>query len=388
MAAVGKSAVRPCCGRAGHTFNGTGRRRRLPAAWVLAGLVAAHACAGSAAAQATGERKWEVAVSGGGGVSARPAGGTALPIEPGAPFTTVVGEASRRVRSWFFGDGAALLNEAIEGFRDHVDVPPIDPLDDVLATGGLLRPHTYGGGAGFSVTRIVNRRFAVEFGGSYNTYPRIEMPVATRDRITESRESFEPTWAALMRIGPFADSTVSSTDTHRDGRLRELAVTGALQVTFPTAGRAAPYASLGAGYVQVSGELVSSELVGTYRFRLHGEDLFEQVDAVTLRVSSSGVLVGVVGAGVKSYLSDRWGLRLDARALIGPSATYLEVDTDPRVRADDLAGAIASRTAPSLQFGNTAAGSTLGLATRGLRTWSASGVSVRVRVAVGVFWRF
>ena len=366
----------------------------MPAAWVLAGVVAVHACAGSAAAQATDDRTWEVEVSGGGGVSVRPVGGTALPIEPGAPFTTVVGEPSRRVRSWFFGDGAALLNEAIEGFRDHVDVPPIDPLDDVLATGGLVRPHAYGGGANLSVTRIVNRRFAVEFGGSYSTYPRIAMPVATRARISESRESFEPTWAALMRLGPFAKPTtvrstdVRSTETHRDGHLREVAVTGTLQVTFPTAGRAAPYASVGAGYVHVSGELSSSDVVGTYRFRIHGDHLFEQVDAVTLRASSSGVMVGVVGGGVKSYLSDRWGLRLDVRALIGPAATYVEVDTDPRVRADDLSDAIASRTAPSIQFGTEAAVSTLGLATRGLRTWSASGLSVRVRVALGVFWRF
>ena len=379
--------MRACCGRAGLTCTGTGRQRRLPAACVLAGVVAVHACAGSAAAQATSDRKWEVEVSAGLGRSVRSVGGTALPIEPGAPFTTVVGEPSRRVRSWFFGDGAALLNEAIEGFRDHVDVPPIDPLDDVLAT-GLVGPHPYAGGTSISVTRIVNRRFAVEFGGSYSTDPRIEMPVATRDRIRESRESFEPTWAALMLIGPFAEPTVSSTHTHRDGRLREVAVTGALQVTFPTAGRAVPYASVGAGYVHVSGELPSSDVVGTYRFRIHGEHLFEQVDAVTLRSSSSGAIVGVVGGGVKSYLSDRWGLRLDVRALIGPSATYLEVDTDPRVRADDLSDAIASRTAPSIQFGNEAAVSTLGLATRGLRTWSASGLSVRVRVALGVFWRF
>ena len=91
------------------------------------------ASAGSAAAQTVGDRKWEIEVSGGGTFSMRPARGTALPIEPDAPFTTVVGEPSRRVRSWFFGDGAALLNEAVQGFM--YDVPPIDPLDDVLGTG-------------------------------------------------------------------------------------------------------------------------------------------------------------------------------------------------------------------------------------------------------------
>ena len=91
----------------------------------------------------------------------------------------------------------------------------------------------------------------------------------------------EPRWSALLPIGPFVEPEVTSADTERDGRLREVAVTGALQVTFPPVGRAVRYASVGGGYVQVSGELPSSGVVGTYRFRICGEHLFEQVDAVT-----------------------------------------------------------------------------------------------------------
>ena len=65
----------------------------------------------------------------------------------------------------------------------------------------------------------------------------------------------EPRWSALLPIGPFVEPEVTSADTERDGRLREVAVTGALQVTFPPVGRAVRYASVGGGYVQVSGEL-------------------------------------------------------------------------------------------------------------------------------------
>ncbi len=363
---------------------------RLPAVWLLAGVVAVHASAASAAAQAASDRKWEVEVSGGGEFSVRPVDGAALPIEPGEPFTTVVGEPSRRVRSWFFGDGAALLNEAVEEFPHPIDVPPIDPLNPVLGT-GLLGPHATGGVTSLRVTRVLNRRFAAEFSGSYSTYPRIELAATAYSRIERSRESFDRTWEALLPFGPFTESTVNSTNTGRAGSLREASVTAALQVTFPTAGRAVPYVSVGAGYVQVSGELPSGDIAGTYRFRIHREHLFEQVDAVTLRSSSSDeVVVGVVGGGVKFYPSDRWGLRLDVRALIGQSATYLEVDADPRVRADDGFGVVASRTAPSIQFGNEAAGvaSTLGLPARGLRAWSASGLSVRARFSLGLFWRF
>ena len=56
---------------------------RLPAVWLLAGVVAVHASAASAAAQAVGDRKWEVEVSGGGEFSIRPVDGAALPIEAG-----------------------------------------------------------------------------------------------------------------------------------------------------------------------------------------------------------------------------------------------------------------------------------------------------------------
>lgn len=102
----------------------TGVMRRLFPAWVLAGVVLVSGSAGSALAQTAGDRKWEIEVSGGGAFSMRPVRWTALAasIEPGAPFTTVVDEPSRRVRSWFFGDGAALLNEAIGQFT--YDVPP------------------------------------------------------------------------------------------------------------------------------------------------------------------------------------------------------------------------------------------------------------------------
>ena len=72
---------------------------------------------------------------------------------------------------------------------DTYDVPPIDPLDDVLGT-GLVGPQAYGGGTSLSVTRVLNRRFAAEIGVNHRTYPRIEVPVETGIRIRESRGSF------------------------------------------------------------------------------------------------------------------------------------------------------------------------------------------------------
>src|SRR5438093_9454530 len=60
------------------------------------------------AQQATG--KWEIEFHGGNGPVSSPTDGTTSLPAAGPPFTTVVGTTRRRTASWYFGDGAVLLN--------------------------------------------------------------------------------------------------------------------------------------------------------------------------------------------------------------------------------------------------------------------------------------
>src|SRR5205809_465931 len=65
---------------------------------------------------------------------------------------------SRRVSSWYFGDGTMLFNAAAE--RVGPTIPKIIPLDPILTT-SVAKP---GGAAfGFRVSRRIPRRAAAEF---------------------------------------------------------------------------------------------------------------------------------------------------------------------------------------------------------------------------------
>ena len=65
----------------------------------------------AASATAQEREKWEVEFHGGGMLVNNPTGGTASLPDPGPAFITELGRPSRRESSWYFGDGALLLNQ-------------------------------------------------------------------------------------------------------------------------------------------------------------------------------------------------------------------------------------------------------------------------------------
>src|SRR5580692_6056759 len=92
-------------------------------------LVAGHVAAafwlgtGAAAGQSTvPAHKWEIELHGGGMLATAPGDGTGALPGPGpaitTPFTIPAGVSTGRVvSSWYFGDGASLLNQAASSFR-------------------------------------------------------------------------------------------------------------------------------------------------------------------------------------------------------------------------------------------------------------------------------
>src|SRR5687767_14797788 len=89
----------------------------------------------SAAAQTISPQVgWEIEGVGGLSIPRLPSGGEAALPPPGATITTTsVLFPSRSVPSWFFGDGAALLN----GVNARFGATPIVPLDAALGAVGL-----------------------------------------------------------------------------------------------------------------------------------------------------------------------------------------------------------------------------------------------------------
>ena len=91
-------------------------------------LLPAVTLIGSVTAAVAQDRKWEVEVHGGGTVATNPTCGTAALPAAGTPFT--VGQrSSRRESSWYFGDGAVLLNQVNTALGATAKITALDPVD-------------------------------------------------------------------------------------------------------------------------------------------------------------------------------------------------------------------------------------------------------------------
>jgi hypothetical protein len=206
-----------------------------------------------------------------------------------------------------------------------------------------------------------------------------------------TRASFAPAFEGLLATGPFDEISVGATSV-RGGSARQAAATGALVYSLASAGGFAPYLTFGGGVITGTGDGSSVTLEGAARFRVLGEVPFDESDRLTIRHDTRTVVTGVVGAGLRRDVSERWGIRIDGRVLIGPSASRLLIDTDPVVVQGSPADFIESFTAPAIQFSNnpsTGRESSLGgPPLQGFEAFVSDGVQARVLISAGIFMRF
>jgi hypothetical protein len=376
--------------------------------WIVASCVLSLIAVGvpaTAVAQSTSGR-WEVEVHGGGGFDRMGTDGQSALPPAGPAFTTAVGLPSRRASTWYFGDGALLLNQINASFTNPVvAISPITgrmtPLDPVLQSAAATRGS--GGSVGFRVARAVTPRLGVEF-----TLDAAQGKVRFTDDALAGIEASRATFIAALdaRTGlltsgggiVFTNAVVTSTAAIDEPSGRQLFTTGALTINLARRGRLLPYAAIGAGVVTNVGDPPSVTLTGNYRFSSLGAVVgtfpVDETDTVRVRLVSVNrhPLAIVFGGGVKYQTSGRWGLRGDVRAYVSKNTVDVLVDATPRVVTTSTPlGIIASTLTPSIQFTNlpSVAQSTLsGPAIDGFRTFSSSGTSVHVSVTAGYFVRF
>ena len=196
---------------------------------------------------------WEIEVHGGGTIASTASGGTTNFPAAGAPLATLVPQfQSRRVSSWFFGDGAELANGVADGLQAFAfpSAARITPLDSVLVD--PLAERRDGGGFGFRVSRAITDRFSAEFNFDYNATP-LEVPSATSSGIQATAASFQAVFEGFL--GPFrmtdpsSPVSVSSSSVIRDNEGSQIVATGAVNINLMTQGRVIPYATVGAGII-------------------------------------------------------------------------------------------------------------------------------------------
>lgn len=359
------------------------RARRL----LLAVTVILAISTGAAFAQtpATSAPRWEVETFGGLSLFELPTGGTTALPPAGSPLTTSGPTSpSRRVPTWFLGDGSNLLNSVNAEFGIAGRITPLDNALGSLGLSGTNAP-----AFGIRIRRGITNHFALEVSADMLPGSR-ELSPALTDAVEATRASFETAFTGLLSSGPFTAVSVSATAAMANQASRELATTAAVRWTL-TSGSVAPYITLGGGLVHQMGDLPSVTLTGNYRFQILGTVPINETDTLRLRYEQGTALVGVAGAGLRGSLSARLGFTIDGRVLLGQQTLTLRLDADPTVANGTPEGFVESFTTPAIQFSNhanTGRESSLSGALTGFKAFSTSGLQTRYVVTAGLVIRF
>jgi hypothetical protein len=338
---------------------------------------------------------WEIELHGGGMVSGNPAKGTTdlpPPVFVPSPPLPIAVPPTRVVPSWFFGDGAALLNQ-IAAVRPGTGMAS---LDAVLQSRFVER--RAGSSFGARVSRSLGPRFAAEFAIDEG-FGALALTPSTASGIKASEASFLTTWSSLLGV---AAGTQSSSDaTIHDNRGRQIISSGALLLNLHKSRGVTPYVALGAGIIATRNQTPSVELVGHYHFNFPFSPLpipipiltIDQTDTVTMRTVAERTVTWVIGGGVKYAVADRWGVRVDVRDHVNKDPIRTIVDATPTTERSGSAGILViffAPNTPQLQF-STFSGSPSSLdgsPVVGFKTFVGKGIVNQVNVTAGVYLRF
>lgn len=341
----------------------------------------------------TARAQWDVGCHGGAMFSHGADKGTSALPAGGAPFTTVTGALSRRVASWFFGDGAALLNQTSPA-RSNVTITSLDP---VLNAASVQRRNA--GSFGCGVSRQINSRYGVEFTVDENR-GRLKFTGVALAGIEASRATFVSVFSTPLAAGQVGNAPVATATAIADidePRGHQVFPVGLFHINLRTTGNLIPYATVGGGVLMNRGGAPSVTVTGNYRLTSPpgapnaGTLAHDETDTVTLRSSvGRNPFVAVVGGGLRYSVTDGWGLRLDIRAHLSRNPVRTSLDARASVPTLPSAAVRVVGTSPAVQFSasNAASPSLSGLTVDGFQTFRGSGTDIQVSVVPGFFWRF
>jgi hypothetical protein len=288
---------------------------------------------------------WTIEFMAGGAIGIASSGGTSSELPAGTPFTTAGSRPSRAVSSWYFGDGAALLNDVLAQFSsaNGTSFATIMPIDAVVQQSAARRGRGVLFGA--RLTRTVSSRMLLEL--SVDRRPSsIAFTGSARDGLEASRASFQRAFQGLLATAPAANLSVTSTLDVASASGGQTQLTGALVFDVARIGRARVYV-VGGGGVARDTSAVTATLTGTYRFLLLSTYTIAETDKTDVTVSGT-----------------------------------------PTTPAQAPTTALPTLTTPSVQF-STQAGSpsSLSATTKDIETFR-SGLDSHVTFTAGIFVRF
>ena len=364
---------------------------RTAVAWTALSVIALLP-APAEAQNAAEKGKWTIELYGGGAKGLGTIGGTSEATFPaGAPFTLVSGQPSRAVSSWFFGDGALLMNQVLAQFAtaSGMTFPRIAPLDDALGSGG----GKLGSGAlfGLRVGRALSERLTVEFNVELSK-AKLGLSDELQDGLQAAKDSFIDVFETVLANAPVTNAVVESTVNIRKISSSQTRFGGALKWMVFDGNRIGAYLSGGAGLIKNGGTPPQAVLNGRYAFRYFGNFQMEELDRVVITLNQkSTTAMGVIGGGITYGLSSNSGLRADVRLLLSPSKDNTTMTAAPGSVPQNTSQVLTTQTtiSPGLQF-STQAGTrtTLSGPNQNFTIFTGSGLSKQVAFSLGIFKRF
>ena len=364
------------------------QQRQILAAVCAATLFVSCGATSFAQTQQRETTTWAVEGYGGLTIGRRSGEGSVALPEAGEPLTSTSPIfPARRTASWFLGDGALMLNQALEALGVGERVSPLD-----TALSSLGGTGTTGASFGVRLRRGLTPRVSAEISVDVLS-GSASLPDEIVEAATASSSSFDAAMRGLFASGPFTDTDVTSRTLRGGGSSRELAITGGLSIDAGS-GVVVPYVTLGAGLIAGASDGPSLTLEGRYRTTIDADgDVvpIDETDRLTLRYGHGRTYVVLAGAGLRRDFSSRWGVRIDGRVLIGGDNTRLRVDAEPSIARGTPSGFIETFTHPNLQFSNdpaTGRESSLSDTLDGFEAFTGSGLSTRFLITIGIVRRF
>jgi len=334
--------------------------------------------------------KWTIEFYGGGAASSSSSSGTPLEaFASGETFVADSGQQSRAVSSWYFGDGAALLNQALAqaAILAGTTIPQLAPLDSALLAPGGSRGS--GGLFGVRIGRTVSSKLAIEL-SLERGLAQLELSDGLKNALQAGSDSFKAAFQGLLATAPVTSIVVTSQLTMPDASNANLRIAGAAKWTLSSGGKVETYLTGGGGVVLNNGDGPSAVLNGRYTFRYFNIFPMDETDRVVVTVTQPKTsLMGIIGAGMTYDFSASSGIRVDGRMLFNSTKDVTSLTAAPLVAAQTTTNVMSTLTSPALQFNTrTNLRSTLSGPNDKLTLFTGSGFSRQVSVTIGIFKRF
>ena len=292
------------------------------------------------------------------------------------------GLPTRSVRSWYFGDGSALLNAHMSSINQSARITPLD----AALTTSSVKPGT-ASPFGVRVSKALNPHVRLEF--SFDTQGSMRLTEDALNAAQATRTSFQTAFDARLSLG-LLNRVVTSELATTDGG-RQLLVTGAVTFDLGQMGRMRPYVVFGGGPLMSTGDDAEMTLSGDYRFVSASGTPYRQTDTLTVRFRADTVFATLAGAGFKWPLNERSGISVDLRALFAPNPMTVLLNWNPTTIPGTPTNTIALSGTPGIQISTSGQfQSTLGYqrAEEDIEVATGDGTRRQASLSIGYYRRF